>query len=565
MKTTSIHFIGIVIISLYSFSVFSCTNLIVTKGASKDGSVMVVYTCDGEFHPHPRVIPAADHKRGEFIEIKRWDKDMVGKIKQVPHTYGVVGPYINEFQVAIGETTFGGREELVNSEAFLHYWHMMWITLQRSKTAREAVEVLTGLAEEYDYGSEGETFAIGDKNEAWIVEMTGTGPGGKGAVWVAMKIPDGYVCAHANKARIGEFPMDDPENCIYSKNVISFAIEKGYYDPVSGEPFRFNEVYDPSCPSNLRYCSTRIWSLFRRCAPSLNLSPDYHRGVKGAERYPLWIKPDSKLSLKDVIDLVRDHYEGTDIDMTKGMEAGPFGCPNRWRPLTFQADSAECSWERPVSTYNTGFSFISQSRSWLPDEVGGVLWYGFDDTYFTCYAPFYCCITGFPEIYTTGTIRKFSWESAWWVFNFVSNYANLKYSYMIKDVQKLQNEIELKFIIEQDSIDKEALKYAVSYKPPVTREGSDEKYTPPPSGKEEIAKVLTEYCVKSGEMVVKRWIELGELLITKYNDGYVKDENGRPRGVGYPDEWYKKTMKDREGVKLPVWDDGAKTAEPTNF
>jgi len=237
---------------------WSCTNFIVTKGASKDGSVMIVYTCDGEFHPHLRLVPAANHAPGEMLEVRNWSNQVVGKIAQLPHTYAIVGPHMNEHQVSIGETTFGGREELHDTTKFLHYWNMMTLVLQRSKTAREAVEVLTGLADEYGYGSTGESFSIGDPNEAWIVEMIGTGPGEDGAVWVAVKIPDGYVSGHANKSRIGEFPMDDPENCIYSENIISFAVEKGYYDPESGESFQFNEVYDPSTPSNLRYCETRV-------------------------------------------------------------------------------------------------------------------------------------------------------------------------------------------------------------------------------------------------------------------------------------------------------------------
>jgi len=258
MNKTFLFFLIVLFQATSITNVFACTNFIVTKGASKDGSVMVVYTCDGEFHPRLRVVPAADYKPGEMLQIKDWSGNVLGEIKQALHTYAIVGPHMNEHQVSIGETTFGGRAELANPSNLLHYWTLMQLTLKRSKTALEAVKTLTALAEEYGYKSEGESFSIADPNEAWILEMIGTGKKGKGAIWVARRIPDGYVSAHANKSRIGEFPLDDPENCLYSKNVIDFAIKKGYYNPESGEPFRFNEAYDPSNPSNLRYCESRV-------------------------------------------------------------------------------------------------------------------------------------------------------------------------------------------------------------------------------------------------------------------------------------------------------------------
>ncbi len=526
---------------------WSCTNFIVTKGASKDGSVMIVYTCDGEFHPHLRLVPAADHAPGEMLEIRNWSNQITGKIAQVPHTYAIVGPYMNEHQVSIGETTFGGREELHDTTKFLHYWNMMTLVLQRAKTAREAVEVLTGLADEYGYGSTGESFSIGDPNEAWIVEMIGTGPGEDGAVWVAMKIPDGYVSGHANKSRIGEFPMDDPENCIYSENVISFAVKKGYYDPDSGEPFQFNEVYDPSTPSNLRYCETRVWSMFNRVNPGLDLSPDYHRGVKGAERYPLYIQPAEKLDVSDVMNIIRDHYEGTPYDMTKGLAAGPFGSPARCRPLVFEVDGRQGTWERPISTTKTGFSFIAQSRSGLPNSIGGILWYGVDDTYTTCYVPLYAGIKAIPEAFATGSLQEFSWESAWWVFNFVANFANIRYNMMIEDIQKVQMELEKQFLAEVDSIDKKAMEYY-------------------DSDNEKMVNILTQYSVSCGDKAYERWKKLGEELICKYNDGYVKNERGRPETIGYSQDWYKKVLKDAPQHYLPVWEeDSTKAEEPTMF
>ncbi|MGZ2369972.1 dipeptidase [Ancylomarina sp. YFZ004] len=545
MHKTFLFFLIVFIQASTIFDVSACTNFIVTKGASKDGSVMVVYTCDGEFHPRLRVVEAADYKPGEMLEIKDWSGNVLGAIKQVLHTYAIVGPHMNEHQVSIGETTFGGRAELVNSSNLLHYWTLMQLALKRSKTALEAVKVMTELAEEYGFNCEGESFSIADANEVWILEMAGTGEDGKGAVWVARKVPDGYISAHANKSRIGEFPLDDPENCLYSKNVISLAIEKGYYKPESGEPFRFNEAYDPSNPSNLRYCESRVWSMFNRCAPSLELSTDYHRGVVGAERYPLWIKPDSKLDVKAVSYLIRDHYEGTAFDMTKGIEAGPFGSPNRCRPLVLESDGKTAVWERPISTRNTAFSFIAQSRSWLPNEIGGVLWYGYDDTYYTCYTPVYSCTKEISKIWGQGTLQKFSWDSAWWRFNFVSNYSDLRYSDMIKDIQKVQRELEDKFYAYIPAIDKAA--------------GELYKIDPKLA-----AGFLSDFSNDQLDLVAERWLELAEHLITKYNDGYIKDEKGRAETVGYSQEWINKVIQDNSSHLLPVWKKG-KAIEPIHY
>ncbi len=526
----------------YQWAQDDCSSFLVTKGASKDGSVMITYTCDGEFLPHLENTPAQDHKPDAWIEFRGRDGKLRGKVKQVPHTYAVVG-LMNEFQVAIGETTFGGRSELRNPKGLLHYFTMMRLALQRAKTAREAVRVMTDLVEEYGYSSTGESFSIADKDEAWIMEMIGPGPGGKGALWVALRIPDGYVCAHANQSRIGEFPLDDPENCLYSKNVISFAIQKGYYDPKSGKPFSFRYAYNPPKPSSLRTCAARVWSMFRRSAPSMDLSPDFQRGVKGAKPYPLWIKPDEKLSVHDVMNIMRDHYEGTEFNMTRGIDAGPFGTPLRCRGLTWEVDGVKYSWERPISTQQTGFSFISQSRGWLPDAIGGVYWYGLDDTYTSCYVPLYCCIDDVPESFKKGDLQQFSWDSAWWVFNFAANFANLKYSYMVKDIQKVQSELEGQFLSLQPVIEKTALELLK------TDPGLVKRY-------------LTNYSVSQGDMVVKRWIELGEYLITKYNDGYVKDEKGRPRSLGYPSAWLKEVLRSKPGqFKLPQWGEEKKDSQ----
>ena len=529
----------LVLLSIFiALQIFPCTNLIVTKGASKDGSAFLVYTNDGEWLYRLSNKPAADHAPGDSLTFRSGRNQVEGKIHQVPHTYAVVGFQMNEHQLAVGETTFTGREELWNRSKYLQYWHLMSLALERAKTAREAVEVITSIVEQYGYGSEGESFSLVDPNEAWILEMVGTGTGGEGAIWVAMKIPDGMISAHANMARIGEFPLDDPENCLYSDNVISFAIQKGYYDPASGEPFRFNEVYNPTTPDRLRYCESRVWSLFRRAAPAENFSADYHRGVKGAKRYPLWIEPDEKLSLQDVMALVRDHYEGTEFDMTKGLEAGPFGTPNRWRPLYWDdEDGKRHSWERPISTYNTCFSFIGQMRSDYPDHVGGVCWFGVDDTYFTCYVPIFAGNTSVPEPFTKGDINKFSWDSMWWAFNFVSNFANLKYAYMIEDIRQVQSVLEGEMIRQADSIST-----ALAGMP-----------------KDKQVEKLTAFSNQWGEKVHAEWIKLGEHLLTKYNDGYVKDENGKINEVGYPDAWMQQ-INDLypHKFRIPDWDSGKK-------
>jgi dipeptidase len=500
----------------FSSHVFACTNFIVTPGASADGSSFLVYTNDGEWLYNLSNKAAADHAPDDSLAFHSGRNGVTGKIHQVPHTYAVVGFQMNEHQLAVGETTFTGREELWNKSKYLEYWHLMSLALERAKTAREAVGVITSLVEQYGYGSEGESFSLVDPNEAWLLEMVGTGTGGEGAIWVAMKIPDGMICAHANMACIGTFPLDDPENCLYSDNVISFAIEKGYYDPDSGEPFRFNEAYNPATPDRLKYCETRVWSLFSRSAPSQHFSPDYHRGVQGAERYPLWIAPDKKLAVQDIMDLVRDHYEDTDYDMTRGLDAGAFGNPNRWRPLYWDDENGiRHSWERPISTYNTCFSMIAQMRAWLPDDIGGICWFGVDDTYFTVYVPIFVQNKSVPEAFTKGDINQFSWDSMWWVFNFVSNFANIKYSYMITDIRKVQQELESRMIMEQDSL----VSIAINLE------------------KSERINLLTAFSNNWGSLVHKQWTNLAYALVTKYNDGYVKGDQGQINEVGYPSQW----------------------------
>ncbi len=523
----------------------ACTNFIASKGATVDGSVIITYTCDGEFHPHLKYVPAADHGPDDYFEIKTWSGDLKGKIKQPAHTYAVVR-LMNEHQVTIGETTTTGREELTNPEGLLNYWHLMQLTLQRASTAREAIGVMGLLVAEHGYNSTAESFMIGDPNEAWIMEMVGPGPGGQGAYWVALRVPDGYVSAFANGGRITTFETDDPDNCLYSDGIVEYATSRGWFNPDLGKPFNWRDAFHPQTPQQLRYTATRVWSLFRRCAPSQSFPSDYHRGIEGAEAYPLWIKPDQKLTVADVFALMRDHYEGTVFDMTEGVDAGPYGNPSRWRPMGWNVDGQDYTWERPISTQQTGFSMITQSRSWLPDAVGGVTWYGLDDTWFTCYTPLYCGINDIPPSYNTGTMDRYSTDSAWWVFNFVSNYAATKFSYINTDVQLVQNNLEGKLLTMQPAIEHTAV-YLAENNPQLLTE------------------YLTDYSITHAEDIVSKWRDLGHHLVTRYNDGYVKDENGRVTEQGYPEAWLREVLKSRpENFRLPMGEED-QVCEPKDY
>jgi dipeptidase len=529
----TICLITTVLVSLFSstFTV-ACTNFIATKEATTDGSVIVTYTCDGEFHPILRHVPAADHGPDDYFEVTTWGGEVLGQVKQPPHTFAVVN-LMNENQVTIGETTTGGREELTNPDGMLSYWRLMQLTLQRAESARHAIEVMGDLVEEYGYNSTGESFAIGDPEEAWIMEMVGPGPGGKGAHWVALRVPEGYVSAYANRGRIDTFDLNDSDRCLHSgQDMIDFARENGWHNPEDG-PFSWHKAFHPAAPQKLRYTAARVWSLFRRCAPSQDFPAAYHRGDAEAEPYPLWIKPDNKLSVAAVFDLMRDHYEGTEYDMTRGVDAGPYGNPSRWRPMGFEVDGKQYTWERPISTQQTGFSMVTQSRSWLPDPVGGLTWYGLDDTWFTCYVPLYCGIDAIPESYARGRLSQFTWDSAWWTFNFVSNYAALKYSHMIGDIQTVQNQLEGQFLALQPAVEKTAAELA--------------KKEP-----DLMQAFLTDYSVQHAEDVVRKWRDLGEYLLTTYNDGYVKDADGKVTEQGYPESWLRTVLKERpEQFLLP--------------
>jgi dipeptidase len=547
MRSKIISLLCLLVIFIFgSSAVKACTNVLVSKGASKDGSVMITYNADaGGFMEPLYFMDAKDWGAKDSLDIYEWDTGkFLGRIKQVAHTYKVIGN-MNENQVAIGETTYGGRDELQKPNGILDYGSLMYIALQRAKTAREAIKIMTDLANQYGYVSEGESMSVSDANEAWIFEIIGKGLKEKGVVWAACKVPEGYICAHANQARIREVPVKDKENCMYAKDLFTFAEKEGYWNPKSGKNFSFVDAYCPLTPEGLFLCEDRIWSIFRRAAPSLNLSSDYWRGVKDAVPYPLFIKPDKKLSVQDVMALMRDHFEGTDFDMTKGLMAGPFGCPYRWKSLYFQAPGdtvTKYGWERPISTQQTAFSFVAQSRSFLSNAVGGIFWYSVDDTYSNCYMPLYCCMLERPKPFAKADVTKYDPESAAWIFNLTANYAYTKYSYIIKDIQAVQKELEGNFFELQPAVEKTALEL----------EKTDTTLA---------IQYLSDYSITHAKIVVDRWQELYEYIVTRYNDGYINDgkDGGRhPKGVGYGSAWIQRVLKEQPEYYKVEWDNPVK-------
>ncbi len=518
---------------------FSCTNFLVTRGATKDGSTMISYSADshvlfGELYH----FPARDFPAGAMLDIYEWDTgNFLGKISQVRHTYNVVGN-MNEHQLAIGETTFGGRPELQDTTAIMDYGSLIYIALQRAKTAREAIEVIDQLMQKYGYYSSGESFSIADSREVWIMEIIGKGPAHKGAVWVARRVPDGYVCGHANQSRITTFPLNDPENCLYAKDVITFAKDKGYYSGAD-EEFSFSDAYAPVDFSGARFCDARVWSGFRKIAEGMDAYTDYAKGYNLKNRMPLWVKASRKLGVEDVVDMMRDYYQGTELDMTKDIGAGPNKVIVRWRPMTWEVDGKTYLNERAISTQQTGFSFVTQSRSWIPDPIGGIFWFGVDDTYSTVYSPMYCGMTSVPPSFAEGkgAMMKFDPDAAFWVFNQVSNLAYTRYDYMIPYIQEKQKALEGGYREEIKTIDEKAA----------------ELYKKSPA---KAIQYVTEYSVKSGEKTVSEWKNLYGFLFTRYMDGNVKtpvtgQKNPKVEQPGYDESWYRQVVKDA-GERLSV-------------
>ncbi len=530
--------LGAILLLLSYVGVNACTNFLVTKGASADGSCMITYAADSHvLYGELYFWPAADHPDGSVLDVYEWDTGkFLGKIKQVSHTYSVVGN-MNEHQVAIGETTYGGRPELVDPKGIIDYGCLIYITLQRAKTAREAIKVMTDLVAEYGYASSGESFSICDPNEAWIMDLIGKGPNNKGAVWVARRIPDGYISGHANQARITTFPLNDPDNCLYAKDIISFAREKGYYKGKKDKDFSFVEAYAPLNFGALRFCEARVWAGFNKVAKGMEKYEDYACGKTLDNPMPLWIKPDKKLTVQDVMGLMRDHFEGTVLDMTKDIGAGPYANPYRWRPLTWKVNDIEYCNERAISTQQTGFSFVAQSRSFLPDPIGGIFWFGVDDASSTVYTPIYCGVSKTPENYAVGNgdIMTFSPSSAFWIFNMVSNLAYTRYNAIHPEIEKLQKQLESKYVAYVKAIDPAA---AELYK----------------TNKDLAIEYITDFSLNQAKNTFDRWKDLYQYLFVKYMDGNIKTKKEVPENYkyispelkqpGYSPDWYKKIVDD---------------------
>ena len=478
----------------------ACTNFIITRGASTDGSVMVTYAADshalyGALYKHN---PAA--KYNPMLAVYEWDSGKyLGDIPEAQKTYGTVGN-MNEHSVIITETTFGGRSELRNPSGLIDYGSLIYITLQRATTAREAIDIIVELANTYGYYSSGESFSIADENEAWIMELIGKGKDKKGIVWVARRIPDGYISAHANQARITTFPLNDKENCLYAEDVISLAREKGYFSG-KDEEFSFAGAYAPLDFSALRGCEARVWSFFRMFAEGMDKYEDYAMGYNPHNPMPLWVKPTNKISPKQVFDAMRDHYEGTKMDMTTDIGAGGHGLPYRWRPMNFEVDGKTYVNERAIATQQTAFWLCGQARK---DKVG-ILWFGMDDAATSCLTPIYCNTTEVPATMAegNGSMLDHSDTSAFWIFNRVTNFAYLRYDLMSKDIRKVVDHWENTMLKEVETIDAKLA-------------GLSEKA---------LKKQTTEYSLATAQKLFDAWTRLDKYLLLKYIDGNVKSEN----------------------------------------
>lgn len=500
----------------------ACTSFLVGKNASADGSAFITYNQDdygmfGRLH----YLPAAQHAKGEMRKIYDGDTNHYhGEIAEAPYTYAVMG-YINEHQVGITETTFGGRSELEDPKGIIDYVSLMTIALQRSKTAREAIRVMTSLVQEYGYASEGESFSIADPNEVWILEMIGKGPKEKGAVWVAIRIPDDCIACHANQSRIHQFNMKDKKNVMYAKDVISFARKKGYFTGKDAD-FSFADAYAPADFSAIRFCETRVWSFYNKWVNGMDQYLDYVDGkhIGQAKPMPLYFKPKQKLSLQDVMSSMRDHYEGTPFDITKDVGAGPYEAPYRPTPLVWEHKGKKYFNERPISTQQTAGTYVIQLRASLPNAIGGVLWYGNDDPNMVAYTPVYCCASKAPECYDPKDASdvKFSWNSAFWVENWVSNMTYPRYSQLFPSVKAAREELESKYASQQAEIEAQA-KTLLSQDPARAKA------------------YLTDYSAQCAKQMMNRWKQLGEYLIVKFNDQSIKPEkDGKyemtPDGLG---------------------------------
>ncbi len=570
-----------VVLTGSSISAFACTSFLVTKGASKDGSTMITYAADSHtLYGELYYKAAATYPEGTMLQIVDWDsgKKLI-KIPQVAKSYTTVGNS-NEWGLSITETTYGGRAELQDSTGGIDYGTLIYLTLQRAKNAREAVKQMVELVDNYGFFSGGESFSIADADEVWILEMIGKGypvldkkgkvhkDWKKGGVWVAMRVPDGYISGHANHARITQFPQEvkksfksissknlkeifRPEvEVVYAHDVITFARLKGYYDGTDAD-FSFSDTYAPVTFSAARACEARVYAGFLRCNKSMVQYQDYAMGHNLKNRMPLWIKPENKLSVRDVMELMRDHYQGTPMDMTKDLGAGPHACPYRWRPMGFEVNGVNYVHERAISTQQTGFSLVAQSRSWMPEGAKGILWFGVDDSYTSVYMPMYTNITRAPEHLREGNgdMVTYSETSAFWLFNQVSNFAYLRYSDMIGDIRKVQKDLEEGFIKEVEELDNK-LKSA---------------------SPDQMRSDITRFSIAKSDQTFKTWKKLSQYLLVKFIDGNTKPEkNGKflespyrqgqnvfPDQKPYPTKWLEMIIKDHgDIIKVPAGSEG---------
>lgn len=568
MKKIVLYIAAFIVLNLDANMVQACTNLMVTGGASADGSTMITYAADSHrrygylFH-----YPAMVYPEGAMVDLYHYEHGAyLGQIPQVRQTYGVIG-MSNEYGVSIGETTFGGLKELQKQEGgLLDYGSLMKLALQRAKTAREAIKVIDELVQKYGYMTSGESFSISDPNEVWIMELIGKGNHEKGAVWVARRVPEGYVCGHANQARITTFPFqkknkwDNPkQNCFHSPDVISFARKIEAYSG-SDEDFSFSDVYAPLDFGGVRFCDARVWTFFRRVSKAVRDNEAYTEYAMGTilydetfpdgranpnkfptNRLPLWVKPDEKVSLADVKEAMRDYFQDTPMDMTQDPGAGPFELPYRWRPLTYKVDGQAYCNERAIATQQTGYSFVTQSRPDMPRQMGTIFWFGVDDTRGTVYTPMYCGITDIPVSFkkSTGSFIEWSDKSAFWVFNLVNNWSYTRYNLIHPEVRAYQQAYEERFRQETAELEKELM--------PVFELN-------PQVGIQK----LTEYSVQAGDELTAQWHVFFHYLFMKYVDGNMKKtkdmqilDNGNGQGIpfdpefpGYGEEWYKKLVKE---------------------
>ncbi len=530
------HFVAAAVLMGAVPAADACTSLIAARGATVDGSVLVSYAADshtlyGELYHRP----AADHAPGTMRDVVEWDTGKyLGKIPEVAHTYERIGN-MNEHGLTISESTWGGRRELSGS-GMIDYGSLIYITLERAKTAREAIQIMTQLVKDYGYASSGESFSIADPDEVWIMELIGKGKSEKDAVWVARRVPDDCISGHANHSRIHTFPLND-KNTLYSPDVISFARKQGYFDG-KDKDFSFSMAYAEQDPGAWRGCDGRVWSYYNKYAAGMDQYLPWILKGEG-EVLPLWIKPDKKLSVRDVQWMMRDHFEDTPLDMTKDIGAGPFKVPYRWRPLTYKVDGEEYTHERAIATQQTGFSFVSQMRADAPELMKGILWFGVDDANTCVYVPIYNCVTEVPHEFAVGNgdMYNLSWDAAFWVNNYVANQAYNRYSQMIPDIRRVQNGLEDAMAAEVDALYKEI---------PALDDATARKR-------------LNDHSAQWAARSTKEYKQLGDYLLVKYLDGNIKKEKDgqflrTPTGMpaspvfgGYDDRYYRSIVTDPEG------------------